>query len=132
MLRVGICQFLRALSALAASYMAGKWAVGYTFQERGYDAIGSEYMFALAIYLIVFKVSGFLFVKKKKRRFSAAAVKKIPAISLYGIIRAKTVELRINRVTVHMPAESGSLSKRRQAVEEGGKFLEKYKIEAGA
>ncbi len=67
MLRVEICQFLRALSALAASYMAGKWAVGYTFQVRGYDAIGSEYMFALAIYLIVFKVSGFLFAKKKKK-----------------------------------------------------------------
>ena len=67
MLRVGMCQFLRALNALAASYMAGKWAVSYTFQERGYDAVGSEYMFALAIYLIVFKVSGFLFVKKKKR-----------------------------------------------------------------
>lgn len=67
MLRVGICQFLRVLNALAASYMAGKWAVSYTFQERGYDAVGSEYMFALAIYLIVFKISGFLFVKKKKR-----------------------------------------------------------------
>lgn len=67
MLRVKIFQFLRALNALAASYMAGKWAVGYAFQERGYDAVGSEYMFALATYLIVFKVSGFLFVKKKKR-----------------------------------------------------------------
>ena len=67
MLRVGICQFLRALYALAASYMAGKWAVGYTFQERGYDAVGSEYVFALAIYLIVFQASGFLFGKIKKR-----------------------------------------------------------------
>lgn len=67
MLRVKIFQFLRALNALAASYMAGKWAVGYAFQERGYDAVGSEYMFALATYLIVFKVSGFLFVRKKKK-----------------------------------------------------------------
>lgn len=67
MLRVGICQFLRALYALAASYLAGKWAVGYTFQERGYDAVGSEYVFALAIYLIVFQASGFLLGRKRKR-----------------------------------------------------------------
>ena len=30
---------------LAVTYMAGKWAIRHAYPERGYDAIGGEYLF---------------------------------------------------------------------------------------
>lgn len=29
----------------AVTYMAGKWAIRYAYLERGYDAVGGEYLF---------------------------------------------------------------------------------------
>lgn len=34
---------------LTVTYMAGKWAVHYAYLERGYDAIGGEYLFILMV-----------------------------------------------------------------------------------
>lgn len=30
---------------LSVTYMAGKWAIHYAYLERGYDAVGGEYIF---------------------------------------------------------------------------------------
>lgn len=30
---------------LTVTYMAGKWAIRYAYLDRGYDAIGGEYLF---------------------------------------------------------------------------------------
>ncbi len=34
-----------AVYVVAVTYMAGKWAIRYAYLERGYDAIGGEYLF---------------------------------------------------------------------------------------
>ena len=49
-----------ALYVLAVTYMAGKWAIHYAYLERGYDAIGGEYLFipmvAWAAYKLINKI----------------------------------------------------------------------------
>lgn len=35
--------------ALAVTYMVGKWAIRYAYLERGYDAVGGEYLFILMV-----------------------------------------------------------------------------------
>ena len=34
-----------AVYVMAVTYMAGKWAIRYAYLERGYDAVGGEYLF---------------------------------------------------------------------------------------
>lgn len=66
---------------LAVTYAFGKWAFHYAYLERGYEAVGSEYLFVLAVYWVAWKAINYLFDtleeweyerKRKKRRRRAA------------------------------------------------------------
>lgn len=42
--------------ALLVSGFIGKWAINYAYLERGYQAMGGEYIFIFITYLIAHKV----------------------------------------------------------------------------
>lgn len=44
------------LYSLVVTFMAGEWAVKYAFMERGYKAVGGEYLFIVAVSLSAYKV----------------------------------------------------------------------------
>lgn len=54
-------QLVEAGFALAVTYAAGKWAVQYAYIERGYEAVGGEYIFILAVYWVAYKLIQFVF-----------------------------------------------------------------------
>ena len=41
---------------LAVTYMAGKWAIRHAYPERGYDAIGGEYLFIPMVAWVAYKL----------------------------------------------------------------------------
>lgn len=62
---------------LSVTYMVGKWAIHYAYLERGYDAVGGEYILiptvamaayeAISIFLDVLEDSGYVVRGYKKR-----------------------------------------------------------------
>lgn len=46
---------------LAVTFMTGKWAVGYAYKERGYDAVGGEYGLIFLICLLAWNVINYMF-----------------------------------------------------------------------
>ncbi len=42
--------------SLAVTFMAGKWAFDYAYMERGYEAIGGEYLFVPMAAWVAYKV----------------------------------------------------------------------------
>lgn len=45
-----------AVYVLAVTYMAGRWAIHYAYMERGYDAIGGEYLFISIVAWTAYKL----------------------------------------------------------------------------
>jgi len=54
-------QLVEAGIALVVTYVAGKWAVQYAYIERGYEAVGGEYIFILAVYWAAYRFIRFVF-----------------------------------------------------------------------
>lgn len=60
---------IAAVYVLSVTYMAGRWAIRYAYLERGYDAVGGEYIFipmvawaaykAITIFLDVLEDGGY-------------------------------------------------------------------------
>ncbi|MDD2979578.1 MAG: hypothetical protein PHN80_06345 [Hespellia sp.] len=42
---------LELFYSMAVSYFVGQWAITYAYKERGYEAIGGEYMLICATFL---------------------------------------------------------------------------------
>ncbi len=56
-----------AIYVLSVTYMMGKWSIYYAFLERGYVAVGGEYIFILMVAWIAYKaISKFWNVLEKK------------------------------------------------------------------
>lgn len=54
-------QFLEVGYALAVTYAVGSWAVHYAYLERGYKAVGGEYLLILMAYWGALKTIHYLF-----------------------------------------------------------------------
>ncbi|MDE7311713.1 MAG: hypothetical protein K2N87_08910 [Eubacterium sp.] len=55
MLKGFVRQLVQIGLAMAAIFWAGNWAVRYAYENRGYDAIGGEYLFIPVVYLGVYE-----------------------------------------------------------------------------
>lgn len=56
-----------AIYVLSVTYMMGKWAQYYAYLERGYVAVGGEYLFILMVAWIAYKaICKFLDVLEEK------------------------------------------------------------------
>ncbi len=60
MLKVFMRQFMLTVMALAATILAGDWAVRYAYENRGYKAVGGEYLFIFIIYMMAYVGSNWL------------------------------------------------------------------------
>ncbi len=59
-------QLTAVMGALAVTVIVGKWAIYYAYLERGYKAVGGEYLLILVTYLMVHKgIHYFLNWRKK-------------------------------------------------------------------
>ena len=54
--RKEIRELLAACYGLAVTYMVGRWAIHYAYLERGYDAVGGEYLLIPMVFLVAYKV----------------------------------------------------------------------------
>lgn len=64
-----IHRIIAALYALAAACLAGKWAICYAYEERGYMAAGGEYFFIIAVFAGTYKIMVLLFrILEEKER----------------------------------------------------------------
>ena len=81
-----LTQIIEIVYALIVTYAVGKWAIHFAYQERGYDAVGGEYLFILAAYWVAYKTIHYLFdvleeetygkrVHKKRRSREIAEVR---------------------------------------------------------
>lgn len=43
---------LELFYSLTITYFAGSWAIDYAYRERGYRAVGGEYLFILMVFVI--------------------------------------------------------------------------------
>lgn len=72
-----IRQLLEAGYALGITYIAGKWASHYAYLERGYKAMGSEYLILPFVCWGAYKVIHYILEGKnersKKKRSGRAA-----------------------------------------------------------
>lgn len=68
--------------ALAVTFGIGKWAFRYAYLERGYDAVGGEFVLVLIAFCVAYRVIHFFFDvleemayerSRKKRRSRKAA-----------------------------------------------------------
>lgn len=48
-------QMIEVDCALAATYLVGRWAVQCAYVERGYRAVGSEWLLIILVYLGTYK-----------------------------------------------------------------------------
>lgn len=68
--------------ALAVTFAIGKWAIYYAYLERGYEAIGGEWLLILVAYLVAYMAIHYLFdvleelgyERQRKKRRSRGAV----------------------------------------------------------
>ncbi len=59
---------ISAIYSLAITYMVGKWAINVAYMERGYEAVGSEYMLILITYVVAWRSCNKLFEKLGERK----------------------------------------------------------------
>jgi len=52
---------LGMLYPLAVALPIGKWALDLAYLERGYEAVGSEYCLAIAVYWLAYRAVQYLF-----------------------------------------------------------------------
>ena len=50
-----------ALYTLEVAFVVGKWAVGYAYRERGYDAAGGEYCLVLLACWLAWGIINYFF-----------------------------------------------------------------------
>ncbi len=73
MLKGFIRQVLEMATALGAANIAGDWAVHYAFEYRGYQAVGGEYLFIAAVFMLVYNIASYVLDVLEERLLEGSA-----------------------------------------------------------
>ncbi|MCM1221213.1 MAG: hypothetical protein NC548_42715 [Lachnospiraceae bacterium] len=74
--------FIESGYALFVTYAISKWTFYYAYAERGYEAVGGEYILIPVIYLTAYKAIQYLFNIFREERKNAAKKRSGSAIRM--------------------------------------------------